>query len=102
MTGAARGEQMFDYRNGMGRGHADGFVEHEPAVDVTLWSLDASGLRGGRGLAVTIGGRAVRRIHALETIISSRPRCCGLRLANSATKSLGSIDALSIISRGGF
>jgi hypothetical protein len=50
----------------MGRGHADGFVEHEPAVNVSLLPLDAGGTRV---LAIAINKRASRLIHILETII---------------------------------
>src|SRR5690242_14150373 len=51
----------------MGRSHADGFVQHEPTMDVAFLAFAAGG-RCGRG-AIGISKRTGRRIHTSETII---------------------------------
>jgi hypothetical protein len=63
MAGAPRREQMVDDRNGMGRGHADRFVENEPAVNIALLSLGAGGLRNARIPVRTTSDWSDLRIH---------------------------------------
>ena len=68
MAGAARCEQVLDHGNRMGRSHADGFVQHEPTMDVAFLAFAAGTGRRGHA-AGRISKRTGRRIHTSETII---------------------------------
>ena len=55
-------EQALQLRDGMGRGHADRFVEHDPAIDLGAWS----GGRSSASLVVTPEGSPLSSCGALD------------------------------------